>query len=397
MARQIAAGIDVGTYQVKVVVAESLPQKDREFPKILGTGYAESRGLRHGYIINSNEVSDSIREAIAQAEKASQIKIKRAFLSLGGVGLEAVIGNGSVLASRGDGEITHLDTNRIIEDAKNSLPKNTILNRRVIHQVPLSYKIDEKEVLGNNPVGLKGVRLEGKVLFVTTLEKHLDDLVEAVENAGVEVEDVMASPLAASLVSLTKTQKMAGCILANIGSETVSIVVFEGGLPISLEIFPIGSNDVTNDIALGLRVPLDEAEKIKLGAVTGTNYSKRKFDEIVTARLSDILDLIEAHLKKINRSGLLPAGIIITGGGSGISTIEDLAKAHLKLPSKISLVNVPHPIRSQVKDASWSVAYGLCIWGFSGDENQSSAYGEIGTVSKKLLKTIGNALRPLLP
>ncbi len=397
MARNIAVGIDVGTYQIKVVVAEWLPEKDREFPRIISTGYAESKGLRHGYIINGADVTGSIRSALQQAEKSSGIKIKRAFLSLGGLGLEAVIGNGSVLVSRGDSEVTALDTEKITDSARSSLPPSSKLNRKIIHTIPLSYKIDGKEVLGNHPEGLKGLKLEGKVLFVTTLEQHFETLVEAVENAGVQVEDAMAAPLAASLVSLTKTQKMAGCVLTNIGAETVSIIVFENGLPSSLEIFPIGSSDITNDIALGLRISLEEAERIKLGAVTGTNYSKKKYDEIISARLSDIFDLIEAHLKKIGRSGLLPAGIIITGGGSGLSSVEDLARAYLKLPSKVSLVSIPHPVRSQIKDASWSVAYGLCIWGFSGDDSSGSAYGEIGTISKKLFKAIGKVFRPLLP
>lgn len=397
MARHIAAGIDIGTYQVKVVVAEWLPERDREFPKIIGTGYAESKGLRHGYIINVGEVTESIRLALSQAEKSSGVKIKRAFLSVGGVSLEAAIGTGSVLVSRGDSEVTSLDVEKATESARSSLPQSSTLNRKIIHTIPLSYKVDGHDVLGKRPMGLKGARLEGKVLFITTLEQHFDDLVEAIENAGIEVEDAMAAPLAASLVSLTKTQKVAGCVLANIGAETVSIVVFENGLPISLEVFPIGSRDITNDIALGLRVSLEEAERIKLGAVTSTNFSRKKYEEIVSARLSDIFELIEAHLKKINRNGLLPAGIVITGGGSGISTVEDLARAYLKLPSKISLVNIPHPIRNQVKDASWSVAYGLCIWGFSGDESMVETKGEISSIFKNLLKAFGRAIRPLLP
>ena len=400
MARQIAVGIDVGTHQVKVVVAEWLSEKserDKEFPKIIGTGSAESRGLRHGYIINTSDTTESIKIAVAKAEASSGIKIKRAFISVGGVGLEAVIGSGNILISRGDNEVTALDLEKIIESAKSSLPQSLTLNRKIIHNVPLSYKIDGKEVLGNRPVGLKGVRLEGKVLFVTTLEQHFESLVEAIEEAGIEVEDAMAAPLSGSLVSLTKTQKMAGSVLANIGAETVSIIVFENGLPISLEIFPIGSSDITNDIALGLRVSLEEAERVKLGAVIGTSYSKKKFDDIVTAKLSDIFELIEAHLKKIGRNGLLPAGIIITGGGSGLSSIEDLAKAYLKIPSKISLVSVPHPVRNQIRDASWAVAYGLCIWGFSGDDSSGSAYGEITGISKKLIKALGNLLKPLLP
>jgi len=158
-------------------------------------------------------------------------------------------------------------------------------------------------------------------------------------------------------------------VLANIGSETVSIVVFEDNVPISLKVFPIGSSDNTNDIALGLKVSLDEAEQIKKGAITRTEYPKKKLDEIVVARLSDIFELIENHLKKLGKNGLLPAGIIMTGGGSNIINIEDFARVALKLPSKIATPRFGE--NTKVKEASWSVAYGLCIWGLTADEDES--------------------------
>jgi len=187
------------------------------------------------------------------------------------------------------------------------------------------------------------------------------------------VEDVMASPLAASFVTLSKTQRIAGCVLANIGAETVSIVVFENDKAISMEVFPIGSNDITNDIALGLKIPIEQAERIKIGLQNqaGGNkiqdFPRKKLDEIVGARLSDIFELIEAHLKKIGRNGLLPAGIIITGGGSSISTIEDLAKSSLKLPSKKPDVRF-ESAKGPIKDSGWAVAYGLCIVAFTTEE-----------------------------
>jgi len=154
-------------------------------------------------------------------------------------------------------------------------------------------------VLGK-PQGMRGTKLEVESLFITTFEQHLNDLVTAIENTGIAVEDIMASSLAASFVMLTKAQKRAGCVLANIGAETVSIVVFENSTPISIKVFPLGSNDITNDIALGLKIPLEEAEKIKRGGMSSANYSKRKLDEIIAARLTDIFELIQAHLKRFN-------------------------------------------------------------------------------------------------
>lgn len=325
MARKISVGIDIGTYQVKVVVAEQASTNDDVLPRVIGTGFAESKGLRHGYIINSSDVTKSLRSALNQAEKTSGIKIKKAFLSVGGIGLSAIIGQGNVIISRGDSEIDQLDVEKVIEVAERELPQAITLNKKIIHTVPLQFKLDGKIILGK-PTGMKGVKFETKVLFITCLERHLHDLIDAVEDAGVEVIDVMASPLAASLVTLSKTQKIAGCVLANIGAETLSIVVFENNVPVSLEVFPMGSTDITNDIALGFKIPIDDAEHLKLGGLSTMSFPKKKLDEIVEARLTDMFELIEAHLKKIGRHGLLPAGIIITGGGGMIGPIEDLAK-----------------------------------------------------------------------
>ncbi|MBI2617953.1 cell division protein FtsA [Candidatus Kaiserbacteria bacterium] len=367
MARNITTGIDIGTYQVKIVVSERGKDKDRQFPRIIGTGFAESKGLRHGYIINSGDIIKSIRHAVEQAEKSSQTRIKRAYLSIGGVGLEEIRSKGEVIITRADGSVTDLDLKKAFDNSEEKIASR-IANRKVIHLIPLKFKIDGGTVLGR-PIGMHGSRLEVETLFITCLEQHLNDLIQAVEEAGIEVDDVMASPIAASLVTLSKTQKMAGCVLANIGSETVSMAVFEDNIPISLKVFPIGSTDITNDIALGLKVSLEEAEQIKKGAITSTEYPKKKLDEIIVARLSDIFELIDNHLKKIGKNGLLPAGIIITGGGSGIATIEDLAKAALKLPSKLATPRFGD--QSKVRDASWAVAYGLTIWGLTADEDES--------------------------
>src|SRR3989338_1172715 len=384
MSRNIAVGIDIGTYQIKVVVASNDGEKDNGLPSIIGVGFAESKGMRHGYIINHSDVIKSLKRAIAQAEKTSGMKIKKAYLSLGGIGLSGIVSHGSIVISKADSEITDLDVKNALTDAEGEIPKSFSSNKKIIQSIPISYKVDGKKILGR-PIGMKGGKFEVKVLFVMCLEQHMNDLIESVEKAGVEVLDVMASPLAASLVNLTKTQKIAGCVLANIGSETVSVVVIENNIPISLEIFPIGGVDITNDIALGFKIPLEEAENLKLKSVSESQYPRKKLDEIITARLSDIFELIETHLKKIGRSGLLPAGIVLTGGGSGIEIIEDLAKSSLKLPSKVASVSFErNGKKEQLKDASWSVAYGLCVCGLgSGDET---------SLSLRLAKTTKNKL-----
>ncbi len=375
MRKHIAAGIDIGTYHVKVVVSESDPQSDRILPRIIGTGFAETKGLRHGYIVNSREVSKSVMQAVAQAEKISGAKIKRAFISIGGISLQSIVSFGSVVVSRGDAEVSQIDIDKATTLAERNIPASQTINRKIIHPIPLSYKIDGKPVLGR-PLGMKGNKLEAKVLFVTCLSQHIEDLVDSISDAGIEVLDIVAAPIAASLVTLSKNQKVAGCLLANIGAETVSIVVFENNLPVSLEVFPIGSTDITNDIALGLKLPIEDAEALKRGNLLGVEIPKKKLDDIIEARLSDVFDLIEAHLKKIDRNGLLPAGIIFTGGGSGIAGVEELAKSHLKLPARIAvLAQVPKEI---AKDGSWSIAYGLTILGIGADDGGDAGIAKSG-------------------
>ncbi|MEK7669113.1 MAG: cell division protein FtsA [Patescibacteria group bacterium] len=390
MSSHITAGIDIGTYEVRVVVAEQ--DEKNSLPTVLGTGRAESKGLRHGYIINTADVTRSVILAVAQAQKSSGIKIKKAFISIGGVGLSGVNSQGSTIISRADQEITNADTEQAVLVAEESIPVALIQNRKIIYSIPISWKVDGKPVLGR-VLGMKGVKLETKALFVSCIESHLDDLIEAVEEAGIEVIDVVASPIAASFVTLTKSQKIAGCVLANIGAETVSIVVFENNIPISLEIFPLGGSDITNDIALGLKISLEEAESIKLGGVTATSYSKKKLEEIVSARLGDIFELIEVHLKKIGKSGVLPAGIIITGGTSSIGQIEDLARSYLRLPSRIASLNIGNG-KFQIKDSSWSVAYGLCIISNLSDEEERLG---LKKQSKNFFNKIFRILKQFLP
>ncbi|MCF7816235.1 MAG: cell division protein FtsA [Candidatus Pacebacteria bacterium] len=370
MAHHYVTGIDVGTYQVKVVIASSnstTSQDPNGVPQIIGTGYAESRGLRNGYIINESDVTRSVRNAVAQAEKASGVKVKHAYISMGGIGLDEVHSHGEAITSRADSVITQADVDKAVQTSEEFI-QDKIPNKKILHAIPLQFTVDGERVHGR-PHDLKGTKLEVDVLFVTAFEHHLNDLVAAIESIGIKVDDIMASPLAGSLVMLTKAQKRAGCVLANIGAETVSIVVFENNTPTSVKVFPLGSNDITNDIALGLKITLDEAERIKRGGMTNVPYSKKKLDEIISARFSDIFELIDDHLRKMKRDGLLPAGVILTGGGSGITTVQDLARAALRLPSKIATLDPGQ--NGKVRDASWAVGYGLCIWGMTGTEEES--------------------------
>lgn len=388
MARKnYAVGIDVGTFQVKIVVAE----KGTQVPNILATACVDSKGLRHGYVVNVPEVARAVKIAKDNIEKQLGFRINSAYVSIGGIGLSGVTSSGTIPIARQDNEITEHDLEEAIRAAEENIPKTEIKNKTIINNVPIEYWVDKKLVYGK-VVGMFGNELTVKALFVTTIESHARDLVEALGEAGVEVRDVSASPIAASFVTLTKSQKVAGCVLVNIGSETVSVAVFENNIPISIEVFPVGSTNITHDIALGMRISLEEAEMLKRGGLVNADYPKKKLDDIISSRLSDIFDLVEAHLKKIGRNQLLPAGIVITGGGAGITTIEDYAKAALRLPSRIAHIEIGNREKS-VRDSSWAVAYGLCLMGL-GEEDSGSIIsmasleniikrpGKIGTTAK---------------
>jgi len=365
MPRTIVAGLDIGTSAIRLVVLEG--GQETKTPRLLAQVKKESRGLRRGYITNFEETLANLREVVREAERQAKVPLKSVFLGLGGITLEAKTSDGQISVSKADLEISDNEVKRVIEASEQNLGDMT--NRRLVHIIPLSFKLDGHKILGR-PEGLKGNRLEVKTLFIHCLNQHLQDLIRVTEAAGLAIEDVVAAPIAASLPTITPAQKVAGCILANIGSQTTSVITFEEGIPVALKVLPIGANDVTNDIALVLRVSIEEAERMKLDP----NYAitvKRKLDEIIEARLIDMFELIENHLKKIGRSGLLPAGIVIIGGGAHVDDMEKIAKDTLRLPVKVFDPLTDPYLKSQMKDSAWSVTYGLCLHGLNVETNDS--------------------------
>ncbi len=393
---KVVTGIDIGTYHVKVVIAE-LAEDPRQPPRVLGSGYAESRGLKQGYVVSIEEAARSIAAAVAQASRAARVPIKRAYVSLGGVGVDEAFARGEVVVERGDSEITDRDIPRAIAASEKALAPSATLNRKIIHTIPLRFFVDGVPVMGGSPIGMKGTRISVETLFITCIERHVRDLVEAVERAGVEVEDLVASPVAASFVATSKMQKRVGCVLVNIGAETVSMVIFEDSKPISLKIFPVGSADVTNDLALGLRISPEDAEQLKQGGVLAAPISKKKVDDITNRRLVEIFKLIEAQLKRLGKSELLPAGILLTGGGSSLHSATDIAKLVLKLPSRIATFSDSTATKMQLSDGMWSVAYGLTVWGFTSGEGieqlHSGSFGDI----KEIIRGTFKYLKKFLP
>lgn len=388
MIRTITVGIDVGTSATRVVVIER--GKESKEPLVIGTGYAETLGMRHGYITNPDLVRKAIRRAVRDAEKNSGVAIKKAIISIGGASLSSEISMGSIIISKSDGEVTNFDIENAMKEAEEHI---ALVNKRIVYRAPLSYKLDGKDVLGR-PEGMRGSKLEVRVFFVTSLSQHLEDLEATLYEAGIEVLDIIPSPIAGAAVGLTSREKAVGAALINIGSETLSLAIYENLKLIGLHVFSIGSTDITNDIALGLRIPLEEAESIKIGTMI-SNHPKKKLDEIIEARLTDMFELIENYLRKIKRSELLPAGVIITGGGAGLPMVAETARAYLKLPSKIGTAEMLTLSKGTMRDSGWFVAYGLARMG-EGNSGflEGSSLGNFWNSVRDFLKGLGKQFMP---
>jgi cell division protein FtsA len=358
MSRNIATGIDIGTYSINIAVLELFKNESR--PKILALVSKTSSGLRKGNVTDIKSISTNIGTAIREAERQSKVSIKkRVYLGVGGTTLSSVFSKGLIAISRADGEITDYDIKRVIRQSEVNIPK--ISNRSIIHTIPLQFNID-KDISIRDPVGMKGNKLEIDTVFIVCLTQHLNNLIKSVESNGVNVEDVIASPLANARAILNRRQKEVGSLILDIGAETTSVIVFEEDIPISVAVFPIGSEHITNDIALCLQISLEEAERMKRSYGID-NATTRKISHIVEARLNDILDLVSGHLKKINKNEMLPAGVVLAGEGSKLPNLPSFIKRDLKIPAEIGSCNF---LKENI-GSKWSCAIGLALLGL--DEN----------------------------
>jgi cell division protein FtsA len=389
MSKKISCSIDIGTHTTRVVAI--VGGKGQSEDSVITSG-VETRGMKSGYITNTEHISESLKKAVSKIENTTKTKIKRAHVSIGGISLLSQISYGEVIISRADQEVTHLDVTKVINISEEAL---SLVNKKIIHIIPLAYKIDGKEIHGR-PEGMHGVKLEVKTLFVTCLKQNIEDLVTVMELSGIEIIDATASPIASARILLSEKQKNVGCALLDIGAETVSLSVFENSTLISLQVFQIGSMDITKDIALGLKISLEEAESIKIGSLIG-DYPKKKIDEIIEARLSDIFELVENHLKKIRRNGLLPAGIVIYGAGSQINNIENIAKRDLKLPARVGPQDISIYNKYKIRDESWYPVLGIAIAPDSLSMSDITIQGSFGENIKEAKSFFKSFLSQLLP
>lgn len=363
MARNLVCAIDIGSNQIKVLVAEW--KRGSKKPRVLGAGVASVAGIRRGSVFDIDDAAESIGRAVGEAEKVAGTTIKNAFVAIGGSDISCVRARGIAAVSRADGEISSHDVERAIINAEHDC---RMPNREVIHKIPLMFRIDN-DLQAKDPVGMTGARLEAEILFITGLKQNIKNAVKAVEAAGVSVGNLLVSSVAASRAVLDSQQKEVGVAVVDIGGSNVSTLVFEEGLPIFLETFSMGSENITKDIAIMLKVSLSEAENLKLSYSPNKNMEK-KLRDVIEARVSEILEIAHKQLKKSGRDRLLPAGVVLIGGGAGLDGIKDLAKDELNLPVEIGVFDFFSVSDDNLLLPSWAVCTGLCVLAF--DEEYGS-------------------------
>jgi len=380
MARNVVLGIDIGSSTAQSVIAGW--DKRESGLRVLGYGFASSAGVKRGRVINIEEAAKCIRASVGMAEKKASMRMRSAFLSVGGVGLEALRSKGIAAVSRANNEISEHDVKRVMEACQSNL--EPLSNREILHSFPIMFTVDG-QFKTTNPVGMNGLKLECEAVFISAITKDVRSLVRAAELAGLIVEDVVASPLAASRSVMPARHKEVGSLLVDVGAATSTLAVFEEGLPISVEVLPFGSSSITNDLAIGFKTTIEEAEQIKKSFSPPQGSSKKHLADIISARLSDIFELTNKHLKKINREKLLPAGAVITGGGSRLADLADFVKDYLELPARVGSseeARLPDGLDPNL----WSVATGLCLLAYDSDKGKDEGF-------KPVIQTINPVLK----
>jgi len=384
---QIILGIDIGSNSSKICAVKH--HLDRHLPpEILDLKEIQTEGIYKGNIVDEKELANTISKLFSYIKKDIIKNKNHLVLSLNAAGISSIVNNSSVVGSNIGDEITKTDLERLEKEALISVAN--IKNKKVIHTIPIKYKLDHNDIQGS-PIGMFGKRIEGKFLFVLAPTLYVEKIENILNQINLSIEEVVVGPFAECIPLLNKKQRVAGTALINIGHSTTSILIYENNNPTLVTILPVGSNDITNDIALGLQTSLEEAEGIKLG-ISELSYSKRKFEEIVEARVEFICEKINAELEKIGRKELLPGGIVLTGGGSKLTKIDSIIKNNLKLPVKFANEEIRIFSDGQLKDSSFARVYGLTFLAPTVSVNYN-----VKKIFDNFFKNIKNLFKKILP
>lgn len=387
---RVIAGIDIGTEKICTVIASYSSESEQY--NVIGVASTPSAGLRKSQIVDLEEAINSITDSVEAAERMAGFTINSAYASISGSHIESQNSKGVVAVSEPEGEITPHDVDRVIDAARAvSMPSA----REIIHVIPRDYIVDSQAGI-KDPIGMTGVRLEAEAHLITGSATALNNVKKAISELGINIQGLVFSGLASSYSVLSETEKELGVVLVDIGGGTTSITAFVEGAIAHSSVIPIGAKNITNDLAIGMRISLSSAEKIKLylskqlpnfspkpGAKaseiaklrkqydtvdleklgvkeeTATASRKALIEGIIRPRLNEIFTLVGKQLKESKLTGDTPAGVVITGGGAETVAITDACKKTLSLPARIGTPKGLSGLVDELSSPSYASATGL--------------------------------------
>jgi cell division protein FtsA len=405
----VLVGIDVGTSKVCALIGEV--SRDGRVT-VIGHGTVPSSGLKKGAVVNIDQTVRSIGEAVEKAERLSGWKIDKAFVGVGGAQVESLNSTGQVAVTAHDREVSREDILRAIEVARAvAIPSN----REVLHVERRGFIVDGQEGV-KDPLGMSALRLEVETHIVTAPGTAVQNLTKCVAQAGVKIDERVANALASADAVASETEKDLGVAVADIGAGTIDLAMFNEGSPFHTSVLPVGGNFVTNDVAIGIKTSIPVAEELKVrhgtcdlrgvtedeeisvsvfGEEAGRVISRLELCQIIEARMRETFELVGAEMRSAG-AGMLPAGLILTGGASQLSGIAELGREVLQMPVRVVAPTGVSGLTDSILTPAYSTAIGLLVWGarsLAADEptryESTPAFG--------LLGRIRDALRSIFP
>lgn len=395
MKERILVGIDLGSSHIRIAVGQLTVSGDRMSLAIIGATESSAQGISKGCVTSLEDAVSSISAALEQAERQIGMPLQEAYVGLGGTHIVAQEAKGVIGVSRPDGDIRQEDVARVLESARALVNP---ANQEIMHVLPRGFSVDGQRGI-KDPIGMQGIRLEVEAHLIQGLSSQIRNVTKAVFRTGVDIVELVYVPLAAAVAVTQPRQRELGVCVLTIGAATTGMAVYEEGELLHAVTLPIGADHITSDVAIGLKISLETAEHLKRahGSATPEAINKREdvdlrtfgadqteivslhyVSEIIEARVEELYEKVEAELRKIDRSGLLPAGVVLTGGGSKLPGMVDVAKRVLHLPCAIGFPTVQTSMPELALDPRFSSAVGLVLWGFDAERGTENTTGRGG-------------------
>lgn len=408
-ASRYAVGIDIGTTTIRCVVGHIDPTTGA--PTIVGVGKAPNTGMRKGVVANLQGPAKAIDDALGEAERMSGYQVHGATVSVNGAHVLSTKADGMIAVGAMDHEISSEDIHRIEEVATTGkIPAN----RDILDVIPHTYRLDGQDGI-RDPVGMTGTRLEIQASVVSALSPHVQNLQKSAELASVKAHTITPSVIAAAHAVLKENQIENGVAVIDMGGATTSVAVFEEGDLQHVGVIPVGGNNITNDLAIGLKTDPEIAEQIKVSHASATarkdtsgisiKHDKEVYtfdlgdvDEIVEARLEEIFDAVQAELKRAGRAGKLPSGVVLTGGTANMKHIAEYAKQSLGLAARVGRPSGFGGVAEDAEKPEFAAAVGLMFLDSDSDATARPSAGPSfsSKQAKSMVKTAGGALGRLI-